>query len=109
MTRDEMQAAVADVLGIHAQPWRLDTIMRLHDAACQDYATEQVARAVVPAPKDGPAVHFLDVHGTSQIACKARGRDLRSVSDPGLVTCQGCMHTGAWRAAAETRERTMSP
>ena len=43
MTRAEMQDAVAVVLGIHATPERIDTIMHLADAYALGYARECVS------------------------------------------------------------------
>ena len=78
---------------------------RVH--ATLDLCAHQTAVALIPPEKPAKltrrqrrTVHWYDP-ATAQLACGTADRPgLGASAVPGSVTCQGCMHTGAWRAAA---------
>lgn len=82
MTREELQALVEVVLGMHTTPDKIDTIMRGADA----YALYAFA-----------AIHYKRPL-SDRSAC---GRAFGGRSDPLQVTCAGCKRTKGYRAAVQ--------
>lgn len=97
----DFRDAVAAIVARHASE-ASEEILQL--------CARQTAMALMPG--DGPegeprrvAVHFPvagDGFATVKPACGSTSSPLTMYCQypPGEVTCQGCMHTGAWKAAA---------